>query len=260
MVESDPALMGDTDRRREMDAIEPAMTDPRVVERVRRGEGRAQPDVDGAGDVEGTGSSNGARAGEGIGSSGSEGAEASIEGQTEAGSEAGADTAVRESDLAALHASSFGWALTCCRFDRDEAEEVLQTSYLKILDGRARFEGGSSLKTFLFGVVRRTAGAQRRLRFARSLSLVRWSVGRAQPPQPSSPEVLSVQAEEERRLRLLLMRLSPRQREVLHLVFYQEMTVEEAAEIQRISVGAARVHYERGKAALRHMLRQENDR
>ena len=95
---------------------------------------------------------------------------------------------------------------------------------------------------------------------SRALSLVHWSVGRAQSPQPPNPEVLSVQAEEERRLRVLLVRLSPRQREVLHLVFYQEMTVEAAAEIQRITVGAARVHYERGKAALRRMLRQENDR
>lgn len=168
--------------------------------------------------------------------------------------------AVGEADLAALHASSFGWALTCCRFDREEAEEVLQASYLKILEGRARFSGRSSLRTFLFGVVRNTASAHRRLRFARMLSLGRWSVGRSGTAPVATPEALSAQAEEERRLRALLMRLSPRQREVLHLVFYQEMTVEEAAQIQRISVGAARVHYERGKAALRRMLRQESDR
>jgi RNA polymerase sigma-70 factor (ECF subfamily) len=170
------------------------------------------------------------------------------------------EAAVREADLAALHASSFGWALACCRFDREDAEEVLQTSYLKILDGRARFDGRSSLRTFVFGVVRRTASAHRRLRFGRLLSLGRWSASRAEPPASSTPETVTVQAEDERRLRALLLRLSPRQREVLHLVFYQEMTVEEASEVQRISVGAARTHYERGKAALRRMLREENDR
>jgi len=166
---------------------------------------------------------------------------------------------VREADLAVLHASSFGWALACCRFDREEAEEVLQTSYLKILDGRARFDGRSSLRTFLFGVVRRTASAHRRLRFGRLLSLGRWSERRADPPPSSTPETITAQAEDERRLRGLLLRLSPRQREVLHLVFYQEMTVEEAAEVQGISLGAARTHYERGKTALRRMLGRPTD-
>ena len=130
---------------------------------------------------------------------------------------------VREADLAALHGSSFGWALACCRFDREDAEEVLQTSYLKILDGRARFDGRSSFRTFLFGVVRRTAGAHRRLRFGRLLSLGRWSRDRLAPSPSSTPETLTVQAEDECRLRAMLLRLSPRQREVLHLVFYQDM-------------------------------------
>ena len=40
--------------------------------------------------------------------------------------------------LAELHPASAGWALSCCRWDREEAEEVLQMAYLKILDGRAR--------------------------------------------------------------------------------------------------------------------------
>ncbi|HEX6836121.1 MAG TPA: sigma factor, partial [Polyangia bacterium] len=63
----------------------------------------------------------------------------------------------RASELAELHPASFAWALTCCGFDRQEAEDVLQTAYLKILDGRARFDGRSTFKTWLFAVVRHTA-------------------------------------------------------------------------------------------------------
>ena len=52
--------------------------------------------------------------------------------------------------------------MACCGRNRERAEDVLQTSYLKILDGRARFRERSSFKTFLFGVIRRTAAEERR--------------------------------------------------------------------------------------------------
>src|SRR5437773_1065866 len=65
-------------------------------------------------------------------------------------------------ELERLHAATFGWALSCCRWDRAAAEDVLQASYLKLLDGRARYDGRSSLRTFVFGVVARTARETRR--------------------------------------------------------------------------------------------------
>src|SRR5436305_13811813 len=89
--------------------------------------------------------------------------------------------------LAELHPASAGWALSCCRWDRDEAEEVLQMTYLKILDGRARFDERSSFKTWLFGVVRRTAAERRRSRWLRSMAGLRWRDGRPSPPPVPTP-------------------------------------------------------------------------
>ena len=57
-----------------------------------------------------------------------------------------------------------------------------------------------------------------------------------------------------------LARLSPRQREVLHLVFTEEWTVEAAAEAMGIGVGSARVHYDRGKKRLRALLAEGGPR
>src|SRR5262245_62333937 len=79
-----------------------------------------------------------------------------------------------EAQLLVHHAAGFGWALVCCRWDRAEAEDVLQTSYLKVLEGRARFGGRSSFRTWLLGVIRRTALERRRARALHLERLVAW--------------------------------------------------------------------------------------
>jgi RNA polymerase sigma-70 factor (ECF subfamily) len=159
-----------------------------------------------------------------------------------------------EPALQEFHEASFGWALACCCGNRHEAEEVLQTSYLKAIEGRARFNGHSSMRTWFFGVVRRTAAEQRRRHAVRRLALVRWLAGRPVDDPAPTPESVSSDGEASRRLRALLSRLSPRQSEVLHLVFYQELTIEEAADVLHLPVGTARTHYERGKARLKLLL------
>jgi RNA polymerase sigma factor (sigma-70 family) len=159
-----------------------------------------------------------------------------------------------QSELEAIHPSCFGWALACCSWNRDEAEEVLQASYLKALDGNATFDGLSSLRTWFFGVVKRTAAERRRRTLRSSLNLDRWLLRRVAPDPEPTPETLSREAEDRLRLRRLLDDLTPRQRDLLHLVFYQEMTIEEAAGVLDVSLGTARTHYERGKARLRGLL------
>src|SRR5438128_3948481 len=85
------------------------------------------------------------------------------------------DRAELEREIEQLHGSSFGWALSCCGRNRDDAEEVLQDVYVKILDGKARFDGRSSLKTWLFAVIRRTAASRSRRRTLRDLLLAKWA-------------------------------------------------------------------------------------
>jgi RNA polymerase sigma-70 factor (ECF subfamily) len=163
-------------------------------------------------------------------------------------------------ELERLHPASFGWALWCCDHRRDEAEEVLQAAYLKVLEGGARFEGRATLRTWFFSVVRRTAWEQRRRRWARELLLGRWL--RQQPASvlhPAPDEALS-SSEENHALLRVLMKLPARQLEVLHLVFYQDLTIEETAKVLNISMGTARTHFERGKTRLRSLLTQEETR
>ncbi len=158
------------------------------------------------------------------------------------------------SRIAASHEESFAWALGCCGRDRGEAEEVLQTVYLKVLDGRARFDGRSSLRTWLFAVIRRTAGEHRRRGVLRRLRLLPLDRSPDPPGAGQGPDVDAEAGERRERLESALEELPQRQREVLLLVFYHGHTVDEAAAVLGIGAGSARRHYARGKMRLRELL------
>jgi RNA polymerase sigma factor (sigma-70 family) len=161
-----------------------------------------------------------------------------------------------EAELERHHADCFAWAMACCARDRTEAEDVLQTTYLKVLDGRAVFASRSSFKTWLFGVIRRTAAEHRRWRALRRFR----SASLAERADPSPDPATAVgHSESSARLVATLSTLTDRQRELLHLVFYQDLTIGEAAGVLGISIGTARTHYERGKRRLRELLTLEND-
>jgi RNA polymerase sigma factor (sigma-70 family) len=158
-----------------------------------------------------------------------------------------------KAELEKLHTASFGWALSCCRQNRGDAEEVLQTVYLKILQGKALYRGESKLQTWLFAVIRKTAISERRKQLLRSLSSI------VSPGAGSNVELESEfeRSEMQRRFQQALAQLPARQRETLHLVFYQDLSLSEAAEVMNVSVGSARRHYERGKKRLREELDRE---
>jgi RNA polymerase sigma-70 factor (ECF subfamily) len=159
-----------------------------------------------------------------------------------------------ERELERLHPESWGWALTCCARDRESANDVLQSAYLRILSGRAKFGGGSSVRTWVFGVIRMTAlGELRRRRLWEMRNAGASAVMDMADPAGNADEAVE-SAERRESLSRALGALSPRQREVLELVFYHGMTIEEAAAVMNVSLGSARTHYDRAKKALAHRL------
>ncbi|MGD8276635.1 MAG: RNA polymerase sigma factor [Gemmatimonadota bacterium] len=162
-----------------------------------------------------------------------------------------------EARLRWLHRESFGWALHCCGWEESDAEDVLQTAYLKVLSGAARYEGRSVFKTWLFGVIRRTAQETHRRMRAQERRAERFAREGEMPHASDDPERELIRAETSQRLIEAMRRLPERQREVLHLVFYQDLTIAEAGAVMEVSLGTARTHYERGKARLRALLEEE---
>jgi RNA polymerase sigma-70 factor (ECF subfamily) len=162
------------------------------------------------------------------------------------------DTPLRQR-LEAAHFDARAWAVHCCHGQPDEADDLLHFVYLAILEGKARYNGASTFRTWLFAVIRRSAAGQRRRQWLHGMLLQRHAREKDVVDRPGV-EAEVERTDESRRLRALLLRLSPRQREVIVLVFYHDLSVEEAAVVMRTSVGSARTHYARGKDRLAAML------
>jgi len=156
--------------------------------------------------------------------------------------------------LGALHKESFSWALTCCGGNWSDAQDVLQTVYLHILEKRARFGGQSEFKTWLFSVIRNCAAKEMRRQMIRRVFLLRHEDEQAPPSGGMVPGASLEMAEFQNAFEQALNKLPRRQREVLHLVFYEGLTIRAAAQVMGVSLGAARQHYERGKSKLREQF------
>ena len=151
--------------------------------------------------------------------------------------------------LMELHTDSYVWALRCSDQDRLAAEEILQSVYVKILEGRAVFGGKSSFKTWLFSVIRFTALDFRRDQMRRLTrqnnyldQLERYAGDYHEPDQRID------------RLRKKVAELPARQQEVMELLLGHDMTLAEIAGVLNITVGSVRQHYDRGKKKIRELL------
>jgi RNA polymerase sigma-70 factor, ECF subfamily len=157
--------------------------------------------------------------------------------------------------LQAHHKESYIWALRCCLGNQDEAKEALQETYLKVLEGRAKFKEQSAFKTWLFAVIRITVADMRRKRIIENIkNLAFGELVKHLSPAPNHDAGTAPENTHEKLLSSL-SGLSAKQQQVLRLVFYHGFTIEEAANIMSISVGTARTHYERGKNNLRSKIK-----
>ena len=145
------------------------------------------------------------------------------------------------------HADAFLWASHCCHYDQEEGKEVLQSTYVKILEKKAVYKEKSTFKTWLFSVIRFTAIDYLKKRKSYE-SLEHIKIGVEDTPY----EIYEVDYKE------LLKQLPERQHQVLLLAFYHEMTLADIATITDLHIGTIRTHYERGKQTMRTLLLKEN--
>lgn len=144
------------------------------------------------------------------------------------------------------HEASYRWACHCCHGDPELAKDVLQMVYLKILEGKARYDQHSQIKTWLFSIIRFTAIDELKKQVKREF--VDLIEARNQEIDPTHESATYSR---------LLNQLSEKQKEVLLLVFYHDLTIEAASEVMKCTLGTARTHYQRGKKRLKEMIENE---
>jgi RNA polymerase sigma-70 factor (ECF subfamily) len=187
---------------------------------------------------------------------------------------AGDEAAFR--DLVARHHGSLKRFARSFGASNAVAEEVVQETWLAALEGLDRFEGRSSLRGWLFGIVKNQA-TKRAARERRSLplSVVQgdegggaivdptrfqgedgcWPDHWAAPPRPwEDPERRLASLEVRERLREAIATLPPRHQVVLALRDVEGIPPDEVCELLEISEANQRVLLHRGRTALRKIL------
>ena len=144
--------------------------------------------------------------------------------------------------LESHHREAYIWARQCCCFDSELAKDVLQLTYLKILEGKAKLNDAAKAKTWLFSIIRYTAVDELRK-------------GGNMLPLAEDHELIDLPEEVDYTDYDAIIKLLPvMQQQVILMVFYQQMTIEQSAEVLQIQLGTARTHYARGKKKLKELI------
>ena len=181
-----------------------------------------------------------------------------------------ADEAAFEALINRLHGPMMRLAMTYLR-DRAAAEDAVQEAWLTCLKTLDRFEGRSTFKTWIFGILLNVARARRRKesRILTFTSLFRRDGGPTVDPSrfgadrmwsspPDSwtnvPESRLLGRETIDRVRAAIDDLSPKQREVVILRDVAGLDADEVCGLLSISPANQRVRLHRGRASVRKSL------
>ena len=134
--------------------------------------------------------------------------------------------------------------------DRARAEDLCQETFLRVLRGLHRFRGESGLKTWIFRIAQNAAA-----------DLFRGADPQAEPlgdetglPTASGPPGPAESLEREQlraRVERAMASLPALPKAVLHLFYWDELTVAEISSVLGLPEGTVKTHLFRGRRALR---------
>lgn len=134
--------------------------------------------------------------------------------------------------------------------NRQEAEDITQGTFIKIMKSIGSLQQPERLKTWIFSIAKHTAiDLKRKQRFIQFLP--DWLY--EQESEEATPEKKAIQKTEWEELQEALLNLKPNYRSVVILRGLKELTVKETAEVMGFSERKVRVDYHR---AIQQMKKQ----
>jgi RNA polymerase sigma-70 factor, ECF subfamily len=164
---------------------------------------------------------------------------------------AGGDQRALEHFYRQYHGAVYQFALRLVRNPADAAELVNETM-LEVWKAASRFRGGSRVKTWLLSIVSHRAVdlLRRKQRHSGSVEIEDDIVDDA---ACALPDALSG-AENARHVRTCIERLPERQRQVVHLTFFEQLAYPEIAQVLDVPTGTVKTRMMHAKAKLVHCL------
>ena len=135
-------------------------------------------------------------------------------------------------------------AFNVCKNAQD-AEDVVQETFLQYWSQKKEFESEQHVRAWLFRVVINRAKNVNNSFFRRSSLPLEDYVDQLVFPSEESAELFEA-----------VMKLPVKYRVVIHLFYYEDYSVQEIADILKLSQSNVKVRLSRGRAALRNTLKE----
>jgi RNA polymerase sigma-70 factor, ECF subfamily len=140
--------------------------------------------------------------------------------------------------------------------DAASAEDVVSEAFLEAWRQASRFEGRSSVSTWIMSIARFKALSVRRRRYEIELDE---RVAETVADQSSTPEQIVLETDRRAQIRACLMQLSPDHREIIDLVYYHDKTIEEVAEIVGVPKNTVKTRMFYARRRLAQLLARHHD-
>ncbi|MCE4222370.1 sigma-70 family RNA polymerase sigma factor [Methylobacterium sp. C25] len=135
--------------------------------------------------------------------------------------------------------------------DATQAEDLMSDVFFDVWQQAARFEGRSSVTTWMLGIARFKALSHLRKRQHAALEP---EFAEAIEDEADTPEILLQKVGKAEVIRRCLAVLSTEHREVIDLVYYHERSVEEVAEITGVPAGTVKTRLFHARKRLSEQL------
>jgi RNA polymerase sigma-70 factor (ECF subfamily) len=138
--------------------------------------------------------------------------------------------------------------------NRDEAEDLVQETYVKALKGFPSFTPGTNFRAWMYRILRNTFLTSRS-GLKQTVSLDDEESDVAEPAANDTPESLLFARADQEEIRRALEQLPVAHREIILLCDVEEMSYKEIAELVSIPIGTVMSRLSRARRTMRALLK-----